>query len=1850
MGGLAGCITKAKRLGLTEDDARSVKALQKTNLKHNIPIKKASIKAVEDVLQEAREERKDLDDEIKRVLEKQRKSRGTLSLKTKKEPVKQDQRETPKLRKGSNPEKIADDVLTIITERGGPWRLASITDALNLSREDLLDVQTAKQALIDAINGVPNTDVTEVGYNALRSAYIDEKEIGNIDGRAREVRKKTTAQRKAEGQPASGAGATRSRIFEVSRFASKVIDLAMARAREIDTRLDNEQNPDATSEKLFSILLHGAQVPAVINSQEAQDFFEITLDLTHDQYMDIAESITNYSEVVGSDMSLDEVADAMSTTDPGPMVSLDEMAEEELADYDQSVEAAEGYYFEELDRKKDLKFSRPIPTDPAELNKHQGKFDRVDKAIADVFMQQAELKEGEVIYDLGTGYVLIPDTTRVKQRAGRDYYLARRPWTLPELMAHLENVEEFTMRQLLAGQGQTWTMAGEGRVAKDPAILKRYMLKGPLRNLARAAKQTIESVATNLETVIRQFTGNEFQNIFDKPEIVAGRQKLFEQLAPSIESGNALFGTVNRLAAEHLHKTDPLRMLFKIIDKLNLNYTPVRILDPSNYMFNIPEGTQVGMWWNTVPLLGDNGKVLAEMGEVGMTQALFDSAKNPESRQSQTVFIETLAHEMIHAASANAIDVDMKFAADLDALRVSIIDKLQELTGQSVEQLQEIHYGLTDAHEFLSEALTNPEFQDMLNSMPARGKVKTKYNSIWNKFIRLLANTLGVPVRAHSALDQTLRLAPHLMKSEMQQQRYFDEGRFSADWWDNKTRPALAQGTALIEGGPMSRSLGQTLTENWDTLKDNGSKVREWILGISMWNQIEDNNAKYFEGGNAIDLRDIDVLNKYGMENNANPLRALKMLLDKRQLKSKEFEKKGLELNRHLIQLEAKHGEDMTMLGDLANESSYYRLYLDKDWESDENAHIRNSKTARTREDGKAKYDELKKQFNALDSEVRQAYTQLREYYEGIRDELTMQQIYSTFQAFDVSMDDTQARIDVGDLFQLRKNPEAIKDYEFGADIPKEKANAIAAAVTEYVRVMYKKGPYFPSMRFGDWAVSAKVDSTTNYNSEKEAQQAAKELRLTYPGSKTKVEARKDLPGTWAVTHSTYEFWRADSQKEIKRIRADLQSQGYKVSKHSKMLHTDSVQGLGISNILDDALSRLPAADTAAGQAVRNALIQAYIAQLPESSAQKRMMRRKGVRGASTDLRRSMAQYTEGAGWSYAKMRFNSDIHTALRAMQSMVKNADEFTAEEDENAGVIMSQVFSEVSKRVNMDVHTPNLAVEVASKYGFVNYLMNISYSIVNSTQPYVLTIPYLTGEYGSAMRAGKALKDAYGLIGGNTIEQIVKTRAGLAAFGEDGVNLEAAVLDGIASIEQKLQGSPHQQRYVRMLKLLDMEDILGATFSMELSETAKGRQSYQGVKKWMNQAIEFGRTMPHLIEVQNRLVTAIATANLELAKLEETQSPLLNDVAALTEHLTDKSRQAIKLTQFDYSQLNRPRYFNMNDALRVMTIYKIHPLGVYNLYINYIKQLKGENRKNAMKALAMLTATHGSLAGAAGAIFMEPFKLMMIALASVFGDEEDEWYHWMNNPEALMREWVYDVTGSQLASETFTFGLPRLLNVDMYNRIGLHRMLIQYSEGENAFDTTWRTAVDTLAGPIFGMHTQFESAAARLAAGDGIASALSFLAPKQLRDIYKGITSYTEGVTDFAGNKIIDADQYGWWDMTVQASGFSPSVVAETNFGRKLYRDRTKALTKRRKELIRRYKDLPARDRAKFYRENIKPYNKSLRPDVRRQYRITQPQLVQSVKSRREREARTYKGIAFRKDEFGLRKEFDYLNLEK
>lgn len=1168
-----------------------------------------------------------------------------------------------------------------------------------------------------------------------------------------------------------------------------------------------------------------------------------------------------------------------------------------------------------------------------------------------------------------------------------------------------------------------------------------------------------------------------------------------------------------------------------------------------------------------------------------------------QGKDPAAFMVHAVLHEMVHAATAGAIRNNPRVKAAMHAImrhaRISAREQNIDLTshfnrdGEAVES-----YGFKDdiVEEFVAEAFTNSKFQDLLREIKIDQGV-----SVWQIMLNVVKRLLGLDssVQADNVLDAVLATTDKLFTGELST-RGTDE---ALNIKDDSVRAHVGNFIdKTMQSSRVTRDIRERVKNTIEGNKEGGSR---FLLSALTMEQIRDFYGNAFGGGRGPLSEYMKAFFQRNADNSANM-----ELADK--------------LSRRWTTLTEELGAEKSIaLSRVMSESTLYGIHPDESITADKN------KTVKSLEQ-RNRHAELAKQFKALPPELRTLYQDLKEYYaDTFRKEVNLVTLNSLRAVLDGPFNYTEE-----DIERKKLNTQAGLKKEFGdrlSDTNRKIISRTAALPMEHV------GPYFPLMRFGDYVVTAeRTKESKTFADRKDAYTWANEQRENDPT--LSVSSPMESDGGYTVTVREKEVRMAETPSEAEQNRLDMieeygaENVDREVQRKSKLY--SSTAAIGSGSGLRSIIGKLDG-----NPAAQAAIKDFYLRSISDGAFRKREIKRAHRRGVNYDLQhRTFASYAKSAAYFMSQLRHGSKMADALISMDKFAKSVAK--GEESSDISVVrMNDVIDEINTRDKL-THDPmevSKIVRGGTELSQFMMLTSPSYWMINATQPYMVTLPWLAAR-SSIGEATAALATAQRLIASPIVQQMGESFGGAKAlWSKAGAEKAFTVLEQVEEHIKK-RGGARADEYISMLNKLKRDSIIDLSFVAELRDISEG----QNTSAWQR-VLDASRIMAHLTEVNNRIMTALAAYDLHRTKGQSVFES------------QEFAKQAVSLTQFNYSSGNAPRLFQARGPLGQMgpLIFQFmkYPQHMYALLIDNMRRAVysgGLDRTRALKTLAGLFATHLAAGGIIGAM-LQPIKWAIGLTLAAFGDD-DEPYTVKNalsgeTFDRMIREATADLMGNDLG-EIVSAGLPRAAGIDLSNRMSLGTLYFVDLKTDTA-ETTIGSLAGSFGGPLVNLGMGAFRGANYMQEGQ-VAKGLEAFLPKMAKDIFKMIRYSNEGLTDATGKEIVGADKLSPWGLFAQSIGFQPSQVSESYAARAAIKDAQGHDQERRATLMRRYQNGSPQDRASLIRE-ITEFN-AANPAAR----ISRSQLLKSVESfrKRERLSRRY-GVVLQGDDVRYAEEGEIYN---
>lgn len=1125
---------------------------------------------------------------------------------------------------------------------------------------------------------------------------------------------------------------------------------------------------------------------------------------------------------------------------------------------------------------------------------------------------------------------------------------------------------------------------------------------------------------------------------------------------------------------------------------------------------------------------------------------------------SPKIMRHVVLHEGLHAAFANALrqkgngDLRMIFAEIIDAARADpdIESNFQKETPDT--------YGLTDIDELISETFSNKALRDLLASKQAPKDIAKYVNgftgqsrltmTLWDGVLSIIRKALKLPPRSMTLLDAVLRTTKELDARS--------DDNAAIEWLATDVLPLKR-----FKGSDMTRKRvilkGATLdqirqsTKKFKT-KDFHKYVNELVHAVQMQGSAA---QKWIDKSN-------EASQKLANHARANPTEHAK------------FEELAIDATMANVNLiDAKGVDEATLMS--AN------THFGKDkadfWQS------------------KAQAMALQKRFEDLEPETRKLFLETADFYSKLQNEITDKLVDNVLDALAPNMN-------VADR-QMAKN--AVMTGKLTTAV---RTTLNTATGTDKLFEHLQKarglrkidGVYFPLMRHGGYVVrtseriknlmggTAVGKDGVEFRAQKmgDAKKAAKafaqksDLRVSrvtmvlYDRATGKritadeAKATPDVDYAYIVRVQTEGSYFFDSQKTAKQFVDDNKGQFTQISDPLDGVHefgtNQDLSATQFSGLLSAAQNSTMT--DAQKDAFKMVIGQAAVRMMSGNRIQSRSLVRRNVKGASKDLLRNTLVYGEAAGRYFAKLSYAPAADKARMELQRIQK---ENIFDKEATA---RGQILNEIDKRVQagvVNISQPPQWVQTFLSISFLDKLFSPGYSIVNAMQPWMVTLPYLTGDRAT----GKAQMGAAAYELGRAYRQVAGMGMVATGLGNTYKSLrdinKFAVLDinDIAkSIDKNIAKTSDAAELKVLMQTLSDYGLDGRDSGFELAQaTVTGSGTVSKAVAGIDRA---ARQMPLVVEQINRATTAVASYRMAKRRGMSPEKAL--------EYAVD----AVSNTQGNYTATNAPPIFNSAIGRFTLQFKKYAQMMTYLLYRVTKEALSKSStmaeRKAAAKQIAAIFAVQIAMAGALSLPGIELLKGAAI-VGALFGFG-DGWGDW----ERYLRE-VLDQSIGTTWSELLRRGvLTRAIDVDVSQRLGLDS-LWTFSEPQGsklADKQAW--VLQQLGAPLSLATDLVFKVPAAAGEGDWLKAAELLVPVKAPSDIIKAAREMSSGKADA-------------WQAGLRVMGFRSGDAAEAEeleSGKRVKRENVK---EERNRLWKAYYEARTPERRKEVLTRIREYNK-------------------------------------------------------
>tara|TARA_R110000772_G_scaffold235182_1_gene346773 strand:- start:5031 stop:14690 length:9660 start_codon:yes stop_codon:yes gene_type:complete len=1162
---------------------------------------------------------------------------------------------------------------------------------------------------------------------------------------------------------------------------------------------------------------------------------------------------------------------------------------------------------------------------------------------------------------------------------------------------------------------------------------------------------------------------------------------------------------------------------------------------------------------------------------------------------SYTGAAQTMLHEVAHHFSQFRLETDPLAKTQLTSIMKALLLGNPSLIDQFPNAFRNMH-------EFTAEFHSDLGLQAELKETYI---LKGRKVSAFTRLLRFFGNLIGVSNPTFNAYQRVMDLDLLNRRNGLD----FDSMPLHRMQTPKFRRaPAVAMAAAETAASKTTKWASPRAREKWHKMRRAMHKTMTFNQMVEVYKRHTERDLGAGTGNILADVLTVqESISASSQKNNASYQKEV----------TDAISKFAQGVGRKKVTVRLRAGEPkvtitkLEYLTHLVNTSGYNQLHFGKAWSDKANAVARGQ--AHSREAWKLHSERFNHDAMA---EAKELYNHLADYFAGERAKET-HVVGGTY--LDTLFPDAMTSWVDRSRAQVKKK---LKELSIATEAELAEVGATREdmkALSDVMQPGVVPGAYFPLRRYGDYVIL--VEGRQDYGSDAERDA----LLAQHP-------AGKDDPDKGEVVYQSMARYDTLANAEIAHaeMKKEFPADSYAVV-HPPMTRAKAMSneagGATITSLMTNFTRQLDKRELEPEQKKTMELVFAnsLLDMLPDTSTMNTMRERKGTHGGSKDLQRVLIGHGAAQGWRMANLQHSKKRMKLMQELSYHVRDVenkrDSMGNLLDRNEdGIALRAAFEEISNRELKSVSQSQFAHKYAKTIndaGFAYYLVGASYNIVNMTQVPLVAYPQLAARHGHKA-ATKALANAYMTAGKAPMAKLFGSWGSLkelrGAFKKDMVEFDRKNYTVVDEMIANMPDKNHKNLIQHMVEMGDIEASLVMDMGRASERSHIDSKGHPVAPGRLNYLTDWMRMAPHLVEIQNRAVVAVAAFDLEYAKLKGLPE------ATRFEKAKDYARQSVKTTQFVYQTWNKPPIFQ-HPAGGVMLMFKQHVQHMYYLMIrnaaqSVSKNASPEEKSEARNAMAYFIGMHVLAAGAVGAT-PEPLK-WLVGLAFMLFSDDDEPFEY----DRMVRDAMYELagdTGATIASQ----GLPGFVGLDLSSRIGIDSMLMYEGLDLSGGDEAITSIAKLAGGAALGMGANAIQGY-NLAKDGNLNRGIEKAMPKVVRDAMRSKRYHEEGMKDLSGKTYYSSDQLEWHDYFYQALGFTPKKATDIAKSRGVGFTRQRIMDKRATLFTRYYNASTKGERADVI-DRIKRWNKD-NPS----FGITRPNLIQSVKRRRKIEAETRKGV--------------------
>lgn len=1127
-----------------------------------------------------------------------------------------------------------------------------------------------------------------------------------------------------------------------------------------------------------------------------------------------------------------------------------------------------------------------------------------------------------------------------------------------------------------------------------------------------------------------------------------------------------------------------------------------------------------------------------------------------------------IAHEGVHAYLYHAIEADTQLKRDIQ----EILDFAKDYAWGD----QKDAYGFTDVQEFIAEALTNRDFQNILLATKLPSSITQKYgrpkDSLWDALVDVIRKHFGLARESTDALSYVMRLvdraeqrrpevsagqSTEIVFSRSRQRNYADELKAAgvpddvAAELDTFIKEELGKAidpatlSDLIEdfkaefgqdtsasNDPMpeekakekaKRAKAETEKEAKRMMRDT-TKSREELLDEAYLKALDEFRPGRVPKQNSKALLSLLMNNQLALiadnffGRSTNPVRRIADLIEKRRTGKQRYVEELGAVAQKLYDLERayrkKDPEAWENFVSLAHDATMAQVHPDKPLDDEIHKYLGSNKALGGKW-SKKQHPRLAAVYNSLPGDLQVLYRETRDALTATRDRVELGNVSAVLRKMGFN-DEALAK-----RFLDKKSTEA--DRKLVGDV-------VADYIENIVRLSAINGPYFNLARQGDIVLTGRYKVTTPSNAKK-IEDGVFEFKSRDEAVKFAEEQMlRPTIARVAVDPKTGErFFVDDDGTQVKATFADPSAEErYRVTvqtKYVEFFHSEAAarekaealaDAVELNDIEPKRFERSAAnADMLSDQ--MRSLASTLDTRLKSANLtpEQKAILKGTLNEASLRFMASTRLQTHRLPRRYVQGASKDLVVSTYQYVDSSAGYLAKLdTQVELEDAMRQMEKATSALSaRREGIGGGARAISNEVERRVNDIDY--NMDQGLVAGTANRVMSVNFIN----------HLMSPMY------TVLQVVQTPlvAGPVLSAEYGAartsyHLMKASKD-IGALQIGLKG-------------------IGATAKGVAGVNTPGRAYTDYAKARLNPLER--RALDELI----KLGVVDADAGFDVTRLERKDNKVARGVDATLEYFSNiaraapqsveainravvglatfrmeaargtnfkdavrKAQEAVELSHFNMSASNAAPIFR-NPVGRLLLQFKKYGQNIYFLhYYNAARLLRPKAKGDRAKGAKTLLYLAATHQIAAGLVGLPIEPLKIAVLVLGMIPGMPEWEDLEREAEEALAEMM-----GKSGAEAMMYGLPRLADIDISSRVGLSSLLLFGEPGEMGDkDSVQSWFLNMLLGPTVGSATDIAGGVAAVAEGDAMKAAEKLLPVKVISDTLRAIREVDEGKFD-------------------------------------------------------------------------------------------------------------------------------------